>query len=339
MEGLSEVLATADVLYGLLPEAFTSARDERVRGLRRDGSAARALAVKDLRRPSVAAWLVNALVRHRQQEVEQLLQVGRALRAAQEDLDADQLRDLNRQRHAVLATIRREAAALAGELGRPVGEQVLSEVEGTLRAAVADPSAASAVRCGRLTTSLTYAGFGPWDGSDLGAALPAPVGSTPAPSAARRPPVVSPRIPVRHTEPRQLDGHEAAAHGAAVREATRAVKAAEDAAQRAEGAALAVEQHRDVLLRRAGTAQERLEAAHAQVAELESLVASARAATSTAAAAWAPLHAEADAATIRADAARGLADSARVMLGSARAHLAHVEPDAPSTGAPPATPD
>ena len=80
MEGLSELLATADELYGLLPEDFVVARDERVRTLRRNGSRARALAVKDLRRPSAAAWLVNALVRHRRAEVEQLLALGEAMR-------------------------------------------------------------------------------------------------------------------------------------------------------------------------------------------------------------------------------------------------------------------
>ena len=107
MEGLSELLATADELYGLLPEAFTAARDERVRDLRRDGSRARALAVKELRRPSAAAWLVNALVRHRCGEVGQLLELGEALRAAQAGLDGDQLRELNRQRQAVLSAIGR----------------------------------------------------------------------------------------------------------------------------------------------------------------------------------------------------------------------------------------
>src|SRR5450755_3925759 len=143
MEGLSELLATADELYGLVPEAFTAARDERARSLRQDGSRARALAVKELRRPSAAAWLVNALVRHRREQVEQFLQLGDALREAQESLDADQLRQLNRQRQAVLAAIGREARTLARELGRPVSESVADEVEETLRAALADPAAAN----------------------------------------------------------------------------------------------------------------------------------------------------------------------------------------------------
>jgi hypothetical protein len=327
MEGLSEVLATADVLYGLIPEAFTAARDQEVRRLRRAGSSARAVAVKDLRRPSVAAWLVNALVRHRDGEIAQLLDVGRALRDAQDTLDAGQLRELNRQRQAVLVAICRQARELASDLGRPVTEQVLSEVEETLRAALADPAAANAVRSGRLTAALKYAGFGDRDAAAVATVVEGVRTGDGAPvtlrAVPRRGSLVSPRDPAaRDDEP---SGPQTAAHRASVREATLTLRAAEDAAQRTEGAALAAEQHRDSLLSRACVARERLEAAHAQVAELESLLASARTATSTAAAAWAPLHAEAAAASTRADTARGLAESARAMLRAARAHRDDVE--------------
>jgi hypothetical protein len=313
VEGLTEVLAIADDLYGLLPEAFTAARDERVRHLRRDSTPARALAVKELRRPSVAAWLVNALVRHRPDQVEQLLAVGTALREAQQNLDAEQLRELGRQRQAVIAAIGREARGLARDLGRPISESVADEVEETLRAALADPAAASAVRSGRLTTSLRYAGFGELDVSDavaLPLARPTALRNGAGPGAVEEPAAASPEV---------------AAHAAARREAARSVKAAEDAARQSQGTALVAEQHRDDLRRRAGIARERLDKAHARVAELESQLASARSAASTAAAAWAPVHAEAESADVRADAARGVAERARAMLESARRHLAGVE--------------
>jgi len=278
----------------------------------------------------VAAWLVNALVRHRPREIEQLLAVGRALRDAQGALDAASLRDLGRQRQAVLAAVTRQARSLADEQGRPVTEAVLAEVTETLRAALADPAAAAAVRSGRLTAGLHYAGFGDdagfdGDGDGAGAGGGAVRGGDGGPGRAvvpRTGPALAPgqRAPSARTSGDAGDGRSRAA----LREATLAVSAAEDAARRAEGAALAAEQHRDTLLRRAGTARERLESAHARVAELESLLSSARAATSTAAAAWAPLHAEAEAAAARADGARGLAGSAQAMLAAARAHLAGV---------------
>ena len=39
--------------------------------------------VKKLKKPSVAAWVVNQLVRHETEQVEQVLAMGEALRAAQ----------------------------------------------------------------------------------------------------------------------------------------------------------------------------------------------------------------------------------------------------------------
>jgi hypothetical protein len=335
MDGLSQLLATADELYGLLPEAFVAARDERVRGLRRDGQRARALAVKDLRRPSVAAWLVNALVRHRRGEVEQLLALGTALRQAQQSLDAAQLRELNRQRQAVLAAIGREARRLAQELGRPVSEQVAEEVEETLRAALADPAAANAVRSGRLTTALSYVGFGE---ADLAEAVAVPEGGTltglPAPGVhpddtrgrPQRAAAASGAEQDRERQARDRAAREAQVRReSARREALTAVRAAEDAARHAEGAALVAEQHRDGVIRRETSARQRLDHFHDRVAELESQLAAARQQASAAAAGWAPLHAEAEAASARARAARGLADRTRATLQAARAHLGDVE--------------
>jgi hypothetical protein len=353
MEGLSELLATADELYGLLPEEFTAAREGRVRALRRRGDRARALAVKELRRPSVAAWLVNALVRHRRGEIEQLLALGEVMRDAQRSLDAEQLRELNRQRQAVLAAIGRRARELARELGRPVGDQVVDEVEETLRAGLADSATANAVLSGRLTSTLRYAGFGETGeaslpggrgtdaaGRDL---LPA---ATPLPSMAERAAAAvavsgavavpgalegqaesgtAPRDVASLDAERERSAREAVARRDAVREAMSAFRAAEEAARRAEGAALVAEQHRDAVRRRAASARQRLDQVHGRVAELESLLASARQQVSAAAAGWAPLHAEAEAAGHRAQTARGLADSARATLESARAHLFDVE--------------
>src|ERR687884_2035572 len=156
-DGVEDV---AQRLYGLLPEEFTAARDQAAREARANGDRARAAAIAGLRRPSLAAWLVNALVRHRQDEVEQLLALGEAMRSAQQGLEGDQLRALARQRQQVLAAIGRQARALARELGHPVSEDVGQEVEQTLGAAMSDPEVAEAVRSGRLTSPTSYAGLG-----------------------------------------------------------------------------------------------------------------------------------------------------------------------------------
>jgi hypothetical protein len=155
-----DVAEIAEQLYGLLPEEFTAARDAEVKRARADGDKQSASAIAALRRPSLAAWLVNALVRHRRDEVEQLLALGEALRSAQQGLAGDQLRALARQRQQVLSVISRQARALARELGHPVSEDVGLEVEQTLGAAMADPAIAEAVRSGRLTSPTSYAGLG-----------------------------------------------------------------------------------------------------------------------------------------------------------------------------------
>jgi sorbitol-specific phosphotransferase system component IIA len=179
----------AQRLYGLLPEEFTAARDLAVREARAEGDRARATAIGALRRPSLAAWLVNALVRHRPGEVEQLLSLGEALRSAQLDLAGDQVRALGRQRQQLIAAVGRQARALARELGHAVSDDVGQEVEATLGAAMADPAVAEAVRSGRLTSPTSYAGLGT-DGDTSAAsggrrlaAVPAPA---PAPQAGPR---------------------------------------------------------------------------------------------------------------------------------------------------------
>src|SRR5947209_4115369 len=152
--------AIAQRLYGLRPEEFTRARDAEVKQAKADGDRAGAAAIAALRRPSLAAWLVNALVRERSAEIEQLLGLGEALAAAQRGLAGDEVRALGRQRQQLLAAVGRQARALARELGHPVSDDVGQEVEQTLGAAMVDPAVAEAVRSGRLTSSTSYAGLG-----------------------------------------------------------------------------------------------------------------------------------------------------------------------------------
>jgi hypothetical protein len=74
----SELLAIADELYGLPQDEFTPARDARAKKLKADKELA--AAVKRLKKPSVAAWVVNLFVRRESAQVEQVIAVGTALR-------------------------------------------------------------------------------------------------------------------------------------------------------------------------------------------------------------------------------------------------------------------
>ncbi|MEE1757473.1 hypothetical protein [Streptomyces sp. SP18CS02] len=145
----------ADELYGLRPDAFTAARNRRVAEARTAGDGALADAVRGLRRPTLAAWVSNLLVRARPEEVRSLVELGQALREAHRTLDGEQLRELGHRRNAVVTALARQARRLAAEAGQPVGEDVQREVEGTLQAVLADPGAAEKWSEGHLAKSLS----------------------------------------------------------------------------------------------------------------------------------------------------------------------------------------
>jgi DNA repair exonuclease SbcCD ATPase subunit len=150
-----------DRLYQLPPERFVAARDEAVEAARRTGDRDTASAIAGLRRPTVAAWLVNLLARRRTELVDDLLELGEALRRAQRDLRGEELRELSTRRRAAVVGLVAEARKLAREAGRSGRENLpLTEVEATLSAALAEPELADAVRAGTLTKATGYAGFG-----------------------------------------------------------------------------------------------------------------------------------------------------------------------------------
>jgi hypothetical protein len=151
--------ATADELYALPPEQFIERRDAAARDAKAHDSEI-AKAIRALKKPSTAAWLLNQLVRANRDEVTSLLDLGAALRQAQSRLEGAQLRDLSKQRRQAVNALVREARQLAARLGKPASESVAREVEQSLEAALASAEAAQAVESGRLTTALAPdAGF------------------------------------------------------------------------------------------------------------------------------------------------------------------------------------
>lgn len=156
----------ADELYDLHPRDFTATRDNRAREARERGDRQLAEAIKKLRRPTVAAWLANLLVRQRPAQIGSLFKVGSDMRHAQQQLDSGQLRRLATERHDLIAALRRCGSDAAAEHGQEASDTALDELESTLEAAVADEDAAQALREGRLTSALHYTGFGPVDLSE-----------------------------------------------------------------------------------------------------------------------------------------------------------------------------
>ncbi|MGW0531138.1 hypothetical protein [Streptomyces sp. NPDC003032] len=146
--------SVADELYGLRPDEFTAARDQRAAQAREAGDRPLAEEIRALRRPSLAAWASNLLVREQPEEVKPLVQLGEGLRQAHRGLDGERLRELSRQQHALINALARQAKQLTGEAGHPISEDAQREVEQTLHAVLADDKAAQAWAAGRLTKSL-----------------------------------------------------------------------------------------------------------------------------------------------------------------------------------------
>ncbi len=178
------LLEMADELYGLAPSEFTPRRDAWVKELKGDKESA--AAVKALRKPSLAAWGVNLLVRRDPDQVDQLLEVGAALREAQASLDAAQLREFTKQRRQLTAAVTTSARRLAREEGQRVTESVAQQIEETLTAAMIDADAARALRSGLLVTALSATGV---DAADVAwaVALPEALGFSATPVEAPRP--------------------------------------------------------------------------------------------------------------------------------------------------------
>ncbi len=149
----------ADELYGLLPEEFTAARTAAVKEARDAGDRTLAKALQSLRRPTVSAWSVNLLARQRRELVDQVVELGSSLREAQAMLRGEALRDLTKQRRQLVAAVTHEARALATAEGQKLSDAAVRQVEETLQAAMADPTAAEAVRTGLLAQPLASTGL------------------------------------------------------------------------------------------------------------------------------------------------------------------------------------
>jgi len=152
--------AVADELYGLAPGDFTDARNAYAKELKASGDRGLSDRVKALRKPSLAAWVVNMMVRHQGDEMTQVLDLGASLRAAQADLDGDALRELAKQRRRLVSAVAGKGRVLARDLGQKVTESVLRQVEDTLHAAMIDTDAEAAVRTGMLVDALAPSGVG-----------------------------------------------------------------------------------------------------------------------------------------------------------------------------------
>ena len=157
--------ATEDLirrLYEAPPDGFVAARSAAIEEAKKAGERETAKRLAALRKPTVAAWVVNLLALRRPELIDELVELSTALRAAQRGLDGAQLRELSDQRRQVVSALVRQARqlAVAEDPGMAGAKLPLGEVEATLTAAMAEPDVAQQVRTGRLLRAAAYAGFG-----------------------------------------------------------------------------------------------------------------------------------------------------------------------------------
>ncbi len=150
----------ADELYGRSPDEFTAARNAAAKQARSQGDRELAARITALRKPTLAAWVVNQMARRCRGDIESLLDLGRTLRESSTALSGDELRQLTRQRHQLVQALVQQARDLAGTDGRRLSEDAVQGVRQTFEATLSDADSADAVAAGRLSDALEVSGFG-----------------------------------------------------------------------------------------------------------------------------------------------------------------------------------
>jgi hypothetical protein len=279
----------ADELYETPPEEFVAVRKARQDEAKDDGDRALAKEIGALPKPSAAAWVCNLLVRAQREEIENLVELGDLLREAQESLAGDQLKALDVQRRRLVSALTRQARALAAERDHPVSTAVATQVEETLRAAMADPDAGQALLSGRLTSPMSYSGMGTTvSRPDLRlvatptpAATKAPATSPPKPAAKAAKAAKEGAGDAAEQRRREREERERAAEEKRRRELAEAREVAGRASAVADEAAAALEEHRrqaEELTARRQQLQARVEELADQLADVERAAADAAAA-------------------------------------------------------------
>jgi hypothetical protein len=160
-------------LYGLPLERFVSERAALAKRLRSEGRREEATQVAQLRKPSIAGWAVNQLVRTQRRAVAELFESGDRLQRAQSELlagggDGRSLREAADRERAAVDALTRAAGGLLSSQGHELSGPMLERVRDTLHAAALDRDARNLIADGCLERELKHVGIGP---SVAGAAL------------------------------------------------------------------------------------------------------------------------------------------------------------------------
>jgi hypothetical protein len=262
-----------DDLYGLPFDEFVPARNALARELRKAGKRDEAAEVAALRKPSVAAWAVDQLVRTQRKAVSELFDAGDALRAAQDDVlagrgDGQTLRAAVERERGAVDALTASARGLLSSDGQELSPTIIERVADTLHAAALDDEAREQVREGRLERELRHVGLGV-----LGAPRAGTPARTPKPAPAARPaPKEQPDARAAREERERAQREQAEARAAA-RAAEREARRRAEHAERAHRVAA---ERRDRAVEALSEAETELDAAEAELREAQAQLASAQ---------------------------------------------------------------
>lgn len=250
-------------LYGLPLDRFIAERTALAKALRADRRRDDEGAVAAMRKPSVAAWAVNQLVRGQGRAIEELFDAGDALREAQAQLlagrgDGGTLRAANERERSAVDNLVEAACGLLSSEGQEPSATVVDRVADTLHAAALDEDAREQVREGVLERELRHVGLGLGESAAPAAPTREPAKRTAPEKAAKQAATKKPtkratpktaaaktasKKPAERADPKRVERERAAARKAArtaeasarrrAERASHALRAAEERRERA----------------------------------------------------------------------------------------------------------
>jgi hypothetical protein len=192
-----------DRLYALPLDEFTRARDELARRIRQEDGGEHAAEIKQLRKPTLPAWVVNQLARQRELDMQRLLKAGEQLAGAQAEAiraqSGDAFLEARRDEQHALAGLAARATEILADAGR--GTATLDRVLATLRAGSLTEEGRALLKSGRLTEELEPPGFEALAGLDIPRGRP----PRPRPAKAAAPAAPEPKEPTQSERQRRRE--------------------------------------------------------------------------------------------------------------------------------------
>jgi len=192
-----------DELYGAGLDEFVSERKRLAKKL--EGDDAKQLAA--LKKPNVAAWVLNQLARRERRHVDLLLDAGHRLRQAQAGVlrgdEKESFDDARRKERDALKRLTKAAERLLRDARGTASASTLAQVDASLRAAAITEEGRELLARGRFTEPLRATGFDAYAGIDVPKRAPTTKSKPKAKPAAK--PKPDPRVRELEQELRETE--------------------------------------------------------------------------------------------------------------------------------------